>query len=106
MRWRARIVSAAVLVVVLFIFDGLVNGWPPYWERLPGPYQVAGYERSVGPEEIARAQWTLAVLGPGNRFAIDFGSSPVLGSYGYQSPVHNVAYLYTSPCIGSGRLEG
>lgn len=97
MRWQARIVSAAVLVVVLFILsDGLVNGWPPYSERLPGPHQVAGYERSVGPEEIATAQWTLAVLGPGNRFAVDFGSAPVLGSYGDQSPVHNVAYLYTS----------
>ena len=49
MRWQARIVSAAVLVVVLlFLFDGLVNGWPPYWERLPGPHQVAGNERSIG----------------------------------------------------------
>jgi hypothetical protein len=97
MRSQARIVSAAVLVVVLLLLsDGLVNGWPPYSERLPGPHQVAGYERSVGPAEIATAQWTLAVLGPGNRFATDFGSAPVLGSYGDQSPVHNVAYLYTS----------
>jgi hypothetical protein len=97
MRWQARIVSAAVLVVVLFLLsDGLVNGWPPYPERLPGPHQVAGYERSVGPEEIATAQWTLAALGSGNRFAVDFGSAPVLGSYGDQSPVHNVGYLYTS----------
>lgn len=98
MRWQARIVSAAVLVVVLFLLsDGLVNGWPPYWERLPGPHQVAGFERSVGPEEIAAAQWTLVALGPGNGFAADFGSYPVLGSYGDQNPVHDVGYLYTSP---------
>jgi hypothetical protein len=97
MRWQARMVSAAVLVVVLCLLsDGLVNGWPPYFERLPGPHQVAGFERSVGPEEIATAQWTLAALGPGNRFATDFGSYPVLGSYGDQNPVHDVAYLYTS----------
>jgi hypothetical protein len=97
MRWQARLVSAAVLVVVLLLLsDGLVNGWPPYSERLPGPHQVAGYERSVGPEEIATAQWTLTALGPGNRFAVDFGSAPVLGSYGDQTPVHNVAYMYTS----------
>ena len=30
--------SAAVLVIVLMLmFNGLANGWPPYWERLPGP---------------------------------------------------------------------
>ena len=97
-RRRGRTVAAAVLVVVLMLmFDGLANGWPPYWERLPGPYQVAGYERSVEPEVIAGARWALAVLGPGNRFATDFGSYPVLGSYGYQNPLRNVAYLYTSP---------
>ena len=40
-------VSAAVLVVVLFLLsDGLVNGWPPYPERLPGPHQVA--RRTIG----------------------------------------------------------
>jgi hypothetical protein len=98
MRRQARIVSAAVLVVVLLLLsDGLVNGWPPYWERLPGPHQVGGFERSVGPDEIAAARWTLSALGPGNRFATDLGSFPVLGSYGDQNPIHNIAYLYTSP---------
>jgi hypothetical protein len=100
-RWKARTAAAAMLVTVLVLmFDGLVNGWPPYWERLPGAHQVAGSERSVGPEEIAAARWALAVLGPGNRFATDVGSYPVLGSYGDQNPVRNVAYLYTSPQYG------
>jgi hypothetical protein len=97
-RWRARAVSAGALVVVLLLlFDGLANGWPPYWERLPGQYLVAGFERSVEPEEIAAATWSLAVLGPGHPFATDLGSYPVLGSYGRQDPLRNVAYLYTSP---------
>jgi hypothetical protein len=96
-RWQARIAGAAVLAVVIsLIFDGLANGWPPYWERLPGPHQVAGFERSVGPEEIAAARWALAALGPGNRFATDLGSYAVLGSYGDQNPLRDVAYLYTS----------
>ncbi len=98
LRWRASIVAAAALVIALtLLFDGLVNGWPPYWERLPGPYQVAGFERSVGPEEIATSQWTLDQLGPGNRFASDLGNYAVLGSYGDQNPLRDVAYLYTSP---------
>jgi hypothetical protein len=97
-RWQARPVAIAVLVVVLtLMFDGLINGWPPYWERLPGPYQVAGAERSVEPEVTDGATWSLAMLGPGNRFASDYGSYPVLGSYGDQNAIRNVAYLYTSP---------
>lgn len=99
-RWQAPLVAAAVLAAgLLLLFDGLANGWPPYWERLPGPHQVAGAERSVGAEEIAAARWALAALGPGNRFAADSGSYPVLGSYGNQNPVRDVAYLYTSPVL-------
>jgi hypothetical protein len=99
-RWPATFTVAAVLAGgLLLMFDGLANGWPPYWERLPGPHQVAGTERSVGPEEIAAAKWALAALGPGNRFAADSGSYPVLGSYGDQEPVRDVAYLYTSPAF-------
>jgi len=89
--------TAALVVVLLLMFNGLANGWPPYWERLPGPHQVAGAERSAGPEEIGAARWALAALGPGNRFAADIGSYPVLGSYGDQNPLRDVAYLYTSP---------
>ena len=96
-RWQKRAVAVAALAATpVLIFDGLANGWPPYWERLPGPYLVAGSERSVGPEEIAAARWALAALGPGNRFAADAGNSPVLGSYGYQNPVLADGFLYTS----------
>jgi len=93
------VVAAAVLAALVLVFNGLVNGWPPYWERLPGPYQVAGAERSVGPEQVASAEWALAVLGPGKRFATDEGDLPVLGSYGDQNPVGDDGYLYTSPAF-------
>ena len=97
MRRHAPTAIAAVLVVVLtLMFDGLANGWPPYWERLPGAYQVAGSERSVEPEVITAAEWALAALGPGNRFATDVGSYSVLGSYGDQNVVRDIAYLYTA----------
>jgi len=90
---------------VMFVFDGLANGWPPYWERLPGPHQVAGAERSVGPLEIASAQWAEAQLGPDNTFATDEGDFAVLGSYGDQNPVSNIAYLYTSPALTASDLQ-
>jgi hypothetical protein len=97
---RRRETAAVVAVtagVLILLFDGLANGWPPYWERLPGPHQVAGFERSVGPQEIATADWTLSHLGPGNRMAADIGIFTVLAGYGNQNTLQDVAYLYTSP---------
>jgi hypothetical protein len=96
---RARMTVVAVVTagILMLLFDGLANGWPPYWERLPGPHQVAGFERSVGPEEIATADWTLSALGPGNRIAADSGIYPVLAGYGDQNPLQGTEYLYTSP---------
>ncbi len=106
LRRRAPLVVAvAVVGAVMFVFDGLANGWPPYWERLPGPHQVAGAERSVGPLEIASAQWAEAQLGPDNTFATDEGDLAVLGSYGDQNPVSNIAYLYTSPAFTASDLQ-
>jgi hypothetical protein len=106
-RWQARTMAVAALIAVtMLMFDGLANGWPPYWARLPGPYQVAAYERSVEPEDTAAARWSLTALGPGNRFAADFGSYSILGSYGYQNPVRDVGYLYTSPVFGPAQASG
>jgi hypothetical protein len=93
------VVAGAVAAALVLVLNGLVNGWPPYWERLPGPFQVAGAERSVGPEQVASADWALAVLGPGNRFATDEGDLPVLGGYGDQTMVGEDGDLYTAPAV-------
>ena len=99
------VVAVAVAGATMFVFDGLANGWPPYWERLPGPHQVAGAERSVGPLEIASAQWAAAQLGPGNTFATDSGDFAVLGGYGNQNPLSDVAFLYTSPKLTGSDIQ-
>jgi hypothetical protein len=95
--WQSVAIAAAAVGTLALMFDGLSNGWPPYWERLPGPHQVAGFEQSVGPEEIATARWTLSALGSGHRFAADSGIYPVLAGYGDQNPLQDVGYLYTTP---------
>ena len=77
--------------------DGVVSGWPPSWERLPGPHQVGGVERSIGPEEIAVGNWLATALGPGNGIDADFGNDPMVGTYGNQIPVLGDAFLYLSP---------
>ena len=96
-RWGAAVTALVVASVVSLLLDGLSNGWPPFWERLPGPHQVSSFEASVGPEEIATSFWTLAYLGPGNRIAADAGTLSVLAGYGNQNPLESVAYLYESP---------
>jgi hypothetical protein len=93
-RWGAAVTAVVLASVVSLLIDGLANGWPPYWERLPGPHQVAGFESSVGPQEIATSLWTLQYLGAGQRIAADQGIFSVLVGYGDQNPLQNVAYLY------------
>ena len=70
--WAARIAVAVALAGTLtLMFDGLANGWPPSWERLPGPYRVAAYERSV-----RLRRWRLPV-GHWRRSGPATGSRPI-----------------------------
>jgi hypothetical protein len=96
-QWGAAVSALMVAAVVTLIVDGLANGWPPYWERLPGPHQVSSFESSVGPEEIATSYWTQKYLGPGNRMAADSGIYPVLLGYGDQNALEQISTLYQTP---------
>jgi hypothetical protein len=96
LRWEPIVITVMAAGAVTLLFDGLANGWPPYWERLPGPHLVSSFERSVGPLEIATSDWTLSALGPGNRMASDGGIYPVLIGYGGQDPLQDIGYLYTT----------
>lgn len=96
-RWESIVITFIATGVLTLLFDGLANGWPPYWERLPGPHLVSSFERSVGPLEISTSDWTLSALGPGNRIASDGGIYPVLIGYGDQDPLQDISYLYTTP---------
>jgi hypothetical protein len=94
-RWKLNAVVATTLAGVLFL-GGLAGGWPPAWERLPGGFQVAGFERSVEPQGVATAQWARQVLGHDNRFAADLTNYTLLGTYGEQDVIRQGATLYYS----------
>jgi hypothetical protein len=98
-RGHARAFIAVVVAVTMFA-GSIAGGWPPYWEMLPGAYQVGGFERSVSPEGIAGANWTLAALGTGNRFGVDISNAALLAAYGRQDTVRNASSLYYSATIG------
>jgi len=95
--WGAAVTAIVVASVVSMLIDGLANGWPPFWERLPGPHLVSGFEASVDPQEIAVSDWTLRELGPGNRMAADNGIYPVLIGYGGQNPLQQIDGAYSTP---------
>jgi hypothetical protein len=94
-RWGASVTATVVAAIVALQVNGLANGWPPYWERLPGPHLVSSFESSVDPQEIAISYWSLAELGPDQRIAADAGIYPVLIGYGDQNPQQIILYLYT-----------
>ena len=70
-------------------------------ERLPGPYRVGAFERSVDPQGITAARWTGAWLGRGHRISADATGWILLASYSYQSPIAGrAAPAYYSPEFG------
>jgi len=96
-RWGAAVTTAVVGTVTALLINGLANGWPPSWERLPGPHEVASFEASVNPQEVAIGYWSLKELGPGNVMATDQGIYPVLIGYGGQDPQQQVSLFYSTP---------
>src|SRR5690349_10341590 len=95
-RLGSAVTALVVAAVTALVIDGLANGWPPYWERLPGPHQVAAFEASVDPQEVAISNWSLAELGPGWRIASDQGIYPVFIGYGGQDPLQQISWLYAT----------
>jgi hypothetical protein len=110
-RFGAAVTGVIMASVVTLLLDGLANGWPPSWERLPGPHLVASMESSVGPVEIDTSNWTLTYLGPGQWIAADAGIYPVLIGIGGQNALQVINYLYDSPTwtsvqVGQASAQG
>ncbi|HEY2672274.1 MAG TPA: hypothetical protein VGJ07_18130 [Rugosimonospora sp.] len=82
------------LIVTLLMLGARVGGWPPYWEELPGPYLVSGYERSVDEQGVTGAVWTRDWLGPDHRVAADITGATLVSTYGDQNPVGEASKLY------------
>ena len=86
--------AAPVVAAAVILMGGVASGWPPAWDRLPGPYLAAGFERSVDPQGIAAAEWARSALGPGHRWAGDLTAYTLLATIGDQNTVRDVAVLF------------
>jgi hypothetical protein len=95
---RRRPLAVALSLALLFV-GSITLGYPAHWGRLPGPYLVAAFERSVEAQGIAAATWAAELLGPHHRIATDFTNGTLMGSYGNQDPVRGVHPIFFSPTV-------
>jgi hypothetical protein len=86
--------AAPVMAAAVIVAGGIASGWPPVWDRLPGPYLVSGFERSVDPQGVAAAEWALGALGPGHRWAEDLTANSLLAAIGDQDTVRAGGVLF------------
>ncbi len=86
--------ATAGLATAVLLAGGITQGWPPWWERLPGRYVVDGFESGVNAESLAAAGWAAATLPPGQRFAADYTNYILLGTLGGQNPVNGLTALF------------
>ncbi len=110
-RRARRVATGAVMGALIVVFmGGAILGIAP-WARSPGPYLVAADPRSVSPQGIDAAGWTLDALGPGRRFLSDRTSRVLLATYGRQHPISaagdkiDLRSAYFDPTLSVGDVD-
>jgi hypothetical protein len=96
------VIGTAVLVILAV--GGIAGGWPSYYARLPGPYRVSAYERSVDQHNIDAATWAATHLPRGGGVASDDFTESMFSSLGDQAYLRNLASLFlTTTYTGADR---
>jgi hypothetical protein len=92
--WRRTYGYGGVLLIVLLAVGDIASGWPPFYARLPGPYRVSAWERSVDQHNLAAAQWVASALPRDQGFASDFSTEAVIAALGHEADVQGIAGLF------------
>ena len=92
---RGLALLGTIALVVLAV-GGIAGGLPSYYARLPGPYRVSAYERSVDEHNLDAATWAAGKLPHGSGLASDDFTAALFSSLGYQAYLRNVAGLFLS----------
>jgi hypothetical protein len=87
----------AVLIVCLLVIGDITGGWPPFYARIPGPFIVDSWERSVDEQDLALGHWAGVELPFDSGMASDFMTADIVAGLGDQANVETVAYLFLSP---------
>jgi hypothetical protein len=96
---RIVAISFGFVTIVALAAGGITIGWPEYYARLPGPYLVGAWERSIDSHNLLAAQWTSTNLPQGAGVASDWVTGGLLGSLGHLSNDTDTASLFLSPKI-------
>jgi hypothetical protein len=87
-------IGTAFLIVLAV--GGIAGGLPSYYARLPGPYRVSAYERSVDAHNVDASVWAADNLPQGGGIASDDFTESMFSSLGYQAYQRNIAELFLS----------
>jgi hypothetical protein len=79
-----RVISLITLALSLVFLGGVLVSVGEDYIDLPGPYLVSADLRSIEPEGIQAATWSLAYLGPNNRIGADRINQMLMSTYGDQ----------------------
>ncbi len=82
-----RMISLITLALASVFLGGVLVALGADYEDLPGPYLVSADMRSIEPEGIQAATWSLAYLGANNRIGTDRINQMLLSTYGDQRVV-------------------
>ena len=93
-RGPVRLTLVSTLVVVCLAVGGIASGWPTYYARLPGPYEVAAWERSVDYHTLDTAQWFAKYVPRDQGVASDYWTEGIVSALGYQAEPNNIAGLF------------
>jgi hypothetical protein len=100
---RTTVMITCALAVVFL--GSVIVAYGANLSALPGPYIVGADTRSLTPEGIEAAKWSLVALGPGNRIATDRTDQMLMSTYGGQRMITNLDdQVDISPLFFSSQL--
>lgn len=105
-RLNRRAISLITSIIVVIFMGGVIVGSGPELIDAPGPYIVVADGRSVEPEGIEDAIWSLAYLGQDNRIATDRINQMLMNAYGHQRVITRLDdHVDVSPVFYSAQFD-
>jgi hypothetical protein len=91
---RTPIIGTAV--IALIAIGGICGGYPNFYSRLPGPFLVSAFERSVDDHNLDASAWMAATLTPNNGIASDYYTGQMVAALGHQENKKGIADIFLS----------